>query len=850
MGALIVFGRAGQLAAAPLTGPGGTPVAEDAGRLAAVRTRTAPVLDGKLDDPVWTSARGTSDFTQQIPHGGKSPSERTTLRVLYDDDALYIGFDCEQRHSPISRRLTRRDADSESDWIWVYVDSRRDGRAVPLFAVSVAGVLADGIAHEDGHETYDWDENWEGEVAITPTGWSAELRIPMRILRFSEDQPVQSWGIWASRYVAMRQERSVWPYIPRETPAPIPYFGRLDDLRNLRPGGRVELRPFVVGRVLRRDADPTLVESGYAAGASAGLDAKVHITPSLTLDAAVNPDFAQVESDRLILNLNNYEILYPEKRPLFTEGADAFLTPLNLFYSRRIGSSPATPTARTGTGPGAVEGRLVEVPAAATIYGAAKVIGRVRDWLTVGALSALASRNDYVVELPDRTRQRRTVEPLSAYSVLRLRGDLDARAHLGLIATAANRFESMSMSRICPDGATASFGGRCFRDAYVGGVDGLWRSSSSHYVATGQVVGSTVRDGLPEIQLDGTSINPGDKGFGGTVRLAKDGGDLVVAELAYTGSGRKLTYNDLGFMPRQNLHEGKAAFGVRTLQPGALTLERHARIEVTARRNLDGLDLGRVAELNLKTRLTSFWQIMAAVQLAPARFDDREIGDGSALERARYLGFKLAVDTDPRRALFGALQAESRVLEGGFAGKVEASLVARLAPELEIELAPQLAIERGEPRSTWHATMGLPPDQYVFGVLRASSVGAFMRASYAFTPRLTLQSFAQLFLAAGHYESFSVAPAVVGSRISRAALVPLAGPPPTDADFEEAALNVNVVLRWEYRLGSTLFLVYSRSQAPTVSLAPGDPADIRLSSIRRVPAIDAILLKWTYWWAS
>src|SRR5262249_45250197 len=161
-----------------------------------------------------------------------------------------------------------------------------------------------------------------------------EIRIPLRVLRFDAGLPVQSWGFQATRFIAQRQEWDLWSYYPRDVATPVPYYGRLDDLRDLNGGGPLELRPFVLRFGRRRQTVTEMLASGYDGGGSAGLDLKLHLGPDLTLDGAVNPDFAQVEADQVILNLTNYETFLPEKRPLFLEGAEAFSFPIQVFYSR------------------------------------------------------------------------------------------------------------------------------------------------------------------------------------------------------------------------------------------------------------------------------------------------------------------------------------------------------------------------------------------------------------------------------------------------------------------------------------------------------------------------------------
>jgi len=848
--ALVVILATGRLA---IAGEAGEPVRDAPARpsprgVKALRTNVAPVLDGRLDEPAWAAATGTSDFTQQSPSGGAAPSEPTTFRVLYDDEAVYFGFDCPQTRTPVIGRLTRRDQDSESDWVWFQIDSRRDGRTAAFFAVNVVGVVADGITRDapTGSVTsWEWDENWEAHTARTANGWSAEIKIPLRILRFTPDLAVQSWGYSAVRFIAARQETDVWPFIPREAAAPIAYFGRLEGLEGLKSGEPIELRPFVLGRERRTGADPTVAASGFDTGVSAGLDLKLHLTPSLTLDAAVNPDFAQVEADELTFNfLARYEIFYPEKRPLFLEGAEQFTTPLPLFYSRRIGASPATPTLLGGAGINGAGERFVRVPEAATIYGAAKLIGRVGDAWTLGTFSALTSKNEYQVipPIPGSAVQSRTAEPLTAFNVLRLRRDL-GNGQIGLVGTATSRFEQTGQNRTCPSGVTTvDPSDRCFRDAYVGGVDAIWRSQGGDYLASGQLVGGVVEHGQPDIQLDGTRIDSGSRGVGAWFRVAKDGGSPVLMDLTYTGIGRRLMFNDLGFMQRQNLHELKGGFELRSLEPGRLTLERHARLDVTSDRSLDGLDLGTTVELGTTVRLKNFWALHLAAEASPERFDDREVGDGTALERALFVGGKAELWTDPLRLLSVYLKGETRFLASGTFVSAQSTLTVRPLSQFQVELTPQFAYSRGEPRYAWHSSVG------VFGRLRASSAGATFKASYTFTPRLSLQTYAQLFLSADHYYDFSTAPVGPGTRVRLGDLV-ASGTNPSDADFEQAALNMNVVLRWEYRLGSTLFVVYSRSQAPDVRLGDFEPAALRPRDIGRVPAVDILLVKLSFWWA-
>ncbi|HMF43034.1 MAG TPA: DUF5916 domain-containing protein, partial [Polyangia bacterium] len=392
--------------------------------IVATRTTQPPVIDGRLDDPVWAAAVPSDAFVQHFPDEGAPPSERTSMRVLYDDRNLYIAVDAEQLNAPIVKRLARRDSQIPSDGVWIDIDSRRTGVGAFHFAVNAAGMLSDGIHFDDTNYTSDWDAVWEAKVADTDHGYSIEFRIPLAVLRFSA-LPVQDWGFQVRRFIDARQETDDWAFYPRSAATYVPLFGRLDGLRDLQPRHPVEVRPFVLGRVDHSAADvDTTLNHGWSAGGSAGLDARVHVTNELTLDLALNPDFGQVEADTVVLNLSTYETFFPEKRPFFLEGIDTFATPRPLLYTRRIGRQPASPTL-------GVYQQLVAQPEPSPLYGAAKLVGTIGARTTVGLISALTGPND--IEILDMTTGARMpvrLDPWTAFNVVRVKRKLAANAEV------------------------------------------------------------------------------------------------------------------------------------------------------------------------------------------------------------------------------------------------------------------------------------------------------------------------------------------------------------------------------------------------------------------------------------
>jgi hypothetical protein len=820
----------------------------------AVRVTESPKLDGTLDDPAWQSALPMDSFVQKFPHEGTPPSEPTTIRVVYDRDAVWVGVDCRQRTAPIIGRLTRRDRPIEADSITIDFDSRRAGTSAFEFAVNAAGVLSDSIRFNDTDSSSDWDENWDARVARRSDGWSAEFRIPLRILRF-DSLPQQSWGFQARRYISARQETDEWAFIPRTAAGEVSHYGKLDGLEALKPPGPFELRPFVLGRVRRRDAVSGTLANGWDASGSAGLDVKWHVTQNLTLDATFNPDFGQVEADQVVLNLTTYEVFFPENRPFFLEGVDIFSTPLTLLYTRRIGLAPDAPGLCTDA---PYNDQLSDLPSPSTIYGAAKLVGVVGEKLTVGVLSALTARNDVDVQEGD-VHVRRLAEPMSLFNVLRLRYAAGRNLDIGVMATATNRFEptglyplqpnGMPQYALCPDGSFVGASDRCFHDSYVGGPDIRWRSPSGDYVLNAQTIISGVVNGPPRQFLDGNRVKSGDVGWGGFFDLQKQGGKHWLFEAEYDVASRQLDYNDLGFMTRQNLHHIDLVGEYRTTAPWGKTLETHWRAELYDRESFSGLNIARGYQLNTDGKLTSFWGWFAELHYREAHFDDREVGDGTALQRAGLIGLELQINTDSRRRVYFELFTQTQpMLTGALHFEAEGKLTIRALPQLDFDLLPTGSYDFGEPR---YAGPGSNPGEQLYGKLTAASAGATLRATYTFTPRLTLQVYAQLFLAYKHYDQFGLfaaAPGQLGPVVRISDLRPTTQIPSVNPDLEEGVFNFNAVLRWEYRLGSVLYLVYTRSQAPDLTLMTGEFARLDLGALRKGPAADVLLLKLTYWW--
>lgn len=817
--------------------------------LIATRTGEAPAIDGDLRDPSWAKGSLTTTFTQKFPNEAQAPSEPTELRVLYDDSSLYIAFNCVQIDVPVRGRLARRDRQVEADWVQVAID---DGTNTYEFTVNAAGVLGDGVRFNDTDYSADWDGVWEAQVVQHARGWSAEMRIPLRM--FAHPDTGREWGFQARRYISERQETDEWVFIPRAVAGEVSHYGRLSGITGVRHSNPFELLPYVSVGATWTDMTPDgHALGGFDSRATVGLDLAWRVGNNLTLDASFNPDFAQVEADQAVLNLTTYETFVPDKRPFFLNGLaifrmprlELFPSPQTLFYTRRIGSVPSSPVVDE-----------TSAPEPSTIYAAAKLRGQLASGVTAGFLSAVTGRNDVTVQLPGAPAQQSLSDPTALANVARIKVDVAQGATLGVLATALQRFEPGNAYPVttqsggektqqCPDGTLTEVGARCFHDSYAVGIDGSWRSLSGTYVAAGQVLATLIQNGPPRKMLDGTIIGSGDISPAGLLYLAKEGGQWL-GSVEVQAIGRRVDYNDLGYLQRQNLLRFLPYLAYRTLDPFWKVAEAEVHVYTATRDSFDGVKILRgYYDVGSKLRFKNFWIVTAELYRDGRRFEDREVGDGTALERPQANGLDLSLSTDPRRQFAASVSTVTLVSPRGTTFTLDGELTYQPLPRLELQLLPQITYTSGNPRFVPGDRAAGEP-HLLFGDLRARSLGGTLRASYTFTNRLTLQVYGQLLLVAEHYSNFQTYNGLAAHPVIRLGDLTPADPPSMNPDSVETTLNVSAVLRWEFRPGSTLFLVYSRSQDP--SFTPDGGARLDLGALRNSTASDALRLKVSYYW--
>jgi hypothetical protein len=783
-------------------------------RLHATRTTTPPKIDGILDDATWREVRPDTRFTQNFPDEARPPSQRTELYVAYDDRALYIGiraWDTDPRG--IVERLTRRDRDTDADKIQVDISSKNDRLTAYHFDVNVSGVLEDAVRFNDLDYSSDWDGLWLGAAHRDAHGWSAELAIPLKTLRYEGGRT--EFGFQVRRIIQRRQEIDEWAYTPRAARGEVSYYGILDGLAGLHAARLFQVVPYLAAGVyLRSNQDPATLNGTQLYG-NIGADLKLGLTPALTLDATINPDFGQVEADQVVLNLSTFEVFFPEKRPFFLEGVDIFATPLSLFYSRRIGHTAPTPYSS--------EYNTLEVQQPGRIYAAAKLSGLVAPRLTIGVLDAVTSETTMVAANLATPQQqlRLSTEPLTNYGVLRLKRDLFASSYVGFMATAVNRFEQQDVEApfpgdYCPDGTLPSAHGRCTHDAYSAAADFILRTGDGNWSAFGQVAETVLANGPARLVPDGTSLGPGTSGTG----IAFEGGKyngVYTGQLEYRAWSPGFDNNDMGFNQQANQHNFRPHLHYRILKPHGIILDGDINVSAMIRYSWDfHYVLQQEYWAGAQLRFKNFWTLYFEVDYDTDRWDLREARDGTAVRRSGGWLWLWQLKTDPRRRIWAQSNGFVVPTQHGRSVDLWGQLALRPSPAIELDIIPHTNFAFGDPR--WFDTRdnGDGSNTYYFADLDSREFDVTLRGTYTFTPTLTLQAYAQLFLAGGHYgQTESGVARGQGSELPFAAFRPTRMPTDDAPDFRDGTINVNLVLRWEFLPGSTLLGVYTHAQGQT-----------------------------------
>jgi hypothetical protein len=866
--------------------------------------RNGPIqLDGRLDEPAWTGTPPFTRFVQREPLEGAAPEMPTEVRVLFDEDAIYVGVRLHERDpSRIATQLVRRDEFGQYDFFEVSFDPASDRRTGYQFRVSASGVQGDTYLYDDTDEDEDWDAVWGSAIQRDQGGWSAELRIPLSQIRYYPADGAQSWGVNFTRRRLASNEIVDYALQSRLRHGRVSTFGQLVGLRLAEASRRVEFRPYAVASAQLAPAESgNPFFDGSELAPRTGLDFRYGVGPTFTLDGTISPDFGQVEVDPAVINLTAFETFFPEKRPFFVEDARIFDFTMSggenrLFYSRRVGREPR------GDPPSWSE--FSEVPSQTTILGAAKLTGRTAGGLSIGALAALTGRERGQAFDPGTDRlESFTAEPRTSHVVARVLQDFgEGASQIGGIAT--------GQQRALPVDGSFDF---LTREAYSAGVDfeHNWGGPDSrNWALWGFAAGSLVLGPAPallriqrasnhyfqrpdasRVSLDSTRTSLSGRNWRlqferrsarhwtGAVWLAEISPGFEINDLGFTTSGERL--------------DGGARIGYQEIRPGRLF--RSYDVEFSTFHNVrhealdDGLSWSswrrahKSGQFSLEAgfEFLNYWEFDLESSIRPRLMSDVATRGGPLMVTPSVLSFSAGLRTDQRRAVSWEPRFDiERWGEGGGGWEADMEITLRPSSNWEVELSPAFSSERAPAQYVaqttavpYAATFGR---RYLFGELSRREVSMDTRVNITLSPRLTLQLYAQPLLGSGDYlaykqlarpESFEFdvfeegSAAVSGSGVQcvggRTCLsdgeryLDFDGDGTTDFSFEEQdftvrSLLVNAVLRWEYRPGSALYLVWQQgreSEDATGRLRLGP--DLR--TLWEAQSENVFIVKLSYW---
>jgi Domain of unknown function (DUF5916)/Carbohydrate family 9 binding domain-like len=798
------------------------------------------VLDGDLTDPAWAQAIPISSFVQRDPLEGAPATMRTEVRVAFDATAIYVAvraFDSDP--SGIIGFLTRRDSGSSSDWIHVLVDSYHDRRTAYQFGVNPVGVKRDTYWFNDSNNDDSWDAVWDVVSKRDAEGWCAEFRIPFSQLRFSGDGDGRL-GFAVMRDVARLNETTTWPLLSKNASGFVSSFGDLTGITIGEASKRLELVPYVVGEI---GTTPTELgnplQNNPDHDISVGVDLKYAVTPALNLTATVNPDFGQVEADPAVVNLSAFETFFSEKRPFFIEGSGTYqfeCRDCSLFYSRRIGRTPRGTVTLA-------DGEYSVQPVQSTILGATKLTGRVRGF-SLGVLAAVTDEEYAQIAFADR-RGRQMVEPGTLYSVSRVRREFSDQSSLGFIFTTTNRSLSESVAFL-PESAFTGGIDYDWRIGTLWGLNGYWAGSnvSGSPEAIEQLQRSTVhsyqRPDAEHVELDPLADTL--RGHSGMVSFGKIAGERTRMNVNVGYKSPGFDVNDLGYQPRADEIPQNSWFQVRWQTPGKYTRNINLNFNQWSAFNFDGDRLQLGGNINAHWDFQNFWEAGFGVNVNARNFDDRLTrgGPGGYNEPGRSSWQYL--NTDNRRVVSFNWNSAFGGGGGGRFFELQPAIVIRPMSSFSTEVGFNYNNNIND--SQWVAEV-LQPDRthYVFGRLEQKTHSLTVRVNYTMTPDLSLQIYGQPFVSSGHYVGYKE---LVDGRAERYEdrYAPYAYD--GNADFNVLSFRTTNVLRWEYRPGSALFVVWQQGREGT-----GVPGRFALgrdySDLFSTPSSNTLLVKFAYW---
>lgn len=830
----------------------------------------AITVDGKLDEEVWKRAGYVTGFTQRSPNEGAPATETTEIAFYYDDKALYIGARMfSDDPQSIQAQVNRRDETGNSQRLIIALDTYLDRRTAHSFAVTASGVRAEYFQPEDEmnyrSRDYTFDPVWTAEAQIDSLGWTAEMRIPFSQLRFNK-KPEQVWGLNVNRFIPKKNEDSFWVHLSRDQTGFASRFGVLTGIKDVTPSRRLELLPYLAGNSLLTNPDPgnPFLDDVNLEGRVGG-NIEYGLGPNLTLNATINPDFGQVEIDPAQVNLSAFETIFDEKRPFFTEGQQVFdvlgSRRESYFFSRRIGASPSL----------SPDADFVEEISNTSILGATKITGRLPSGLSIGGVTAVTA-NEKARTYNEDTDQfdKVAVEPLTSFNAVRMEQEFGPYGSTaGFIMTGVYRDLNQGTELASILNKTAITGAGDWKLRFQEGKYEVTGDAGFSYISgsTDAILGTQTssthylqRPDASHVSIDSTATSL--SGYRASLGIAKKSGRHWLWELDGSAKSPGFELNDAGILFQADEISNRAELTYRENDPGSFY--QNYRISFDSRIEWNYGWTRKDTEFSLRGDLEwkNFWGTDINLEYSPRTMSDRLTRGGPLMGNPSRSQLRLGFSTDRNASVFARVFGSYSGDElGGYRFSINSGIRIRPGGNIEYSIDPRYSIQTNK-QQYLDTRAGGPAEtfgnRYIFATIDRTTISTRIRVNYAFNPDLTLELFAEPFVSSGSFrnpgqlakpEDLELERFEVEGKSTDGDFIIRDGTnrfEVEDPDFLIKSFRSNLVLRYQWRPGSTFFLVWQADLSAREDLArfarPGDLTDTFTASGNNIFA-----LKFTYW---
>ena len=830
-----------------------------------------PVIDGKLDDECWTKGTWAGNFTQWIPNEGAKPSYPTDFNIQYDDRNLYVAIRSHDGEPDKILRLAGVRDEFAGEMAGVNFDSYHDYRTGFEFTVTAWGQKIDLVLFNPNNWDLNWNPVWKVKTGLEDSAWVAEYEIPLSQLRYS-GKDEQVWGLHVWRWISRFQEESDWEIQSKTGPGVLFNFGELHGIKGLKKSRRLEIMPYTLGefKTMKKEPGNPFTDKGKAWGGNMGLDAKIGISSNFTIDLTVNPDFGQVESDPSVMNLTAFETFYEEKRPFFLEGLTIFdykFDNQSLFYSRRIGHAPSRSVSPN-------DNLFVKSPDKTSILSAIKFSGTTSKGFSVGLIQSVTA-NEFA-RLSDRDGKRTStkVEPLTSYTVARIQKGYNAgNTVIGGILTSTNRviegneFESLSS------------------DAFTGGLDLRHHWKDKEFYVDARLIGSYIngrreaitilqqssaryyqRPGANYLNFDTTATHL--NGWGGKFMIGKGSKGRWKYSSGATWLSPGLELNDLGYMNTADEINQENVVSYLVNQPVSIFNTCEISLEQFNSWNFNGEYLGSGAHLSFLSQFKNQWGFSTNLIYHSRSLDTKILRGGYDMIMPHKITTFGSLTSDPSKK-FTASLGYSYEYSGNNSAvnyQLQPGITYRPVTNLKIGLTADY-IDNQDRLQYVTTNFELPGNRYILGTIDQKTLGLTFRIDLNLTPELSIQYYGSPFISRGSYSQFKF---ITDSRNNvfedRFTVYPdqvltggayqvydyLSGPridyTIDNPDFNFHEFRSNLVAKWEYRLGSFIYLVWSSERSGNTNASKASIGD-SYKQLRNIFPNNIFLIKLNYWFS-